>query len=278
MNLADAIKQKKQEEAKKRGDLSAFLLEFQSQMQSTFDRLEEKKKELADFVENSEESMKELKKNLLEKIEDHLEGITQPDDGETPTDERILALIKSVMPPLPKDGETPSDKRLLGLIKPLIKIPKVKDGKTPTNEELLYLIEPVVKSLMPEIKGLKPDSPLEIAEKLNTLQEKVDWTVIKGLKDKFATMMRAIKEKTGGSPKGGGMGSVVHQTIDLTSASTSFTCSSKVAANGYAIWATYEGANIVRGTAYTMGSDRKTVTLLFTPEDNTHIDLIFIRA
>jgi len=54
-------------------------------------------------------------------------------DGITPTDRKLLKIIKPLVP------AAPSDKELLILIKPLI--PKVNDGHTPTDEELTELIQ-----------------------------------------------------------------------------------------------------------------------------------------
>ncbi len=50
----------------------------------------------------------------------------------------------------------------------------------------------------------KEDSPQEIAQKLNTLNEAVDWTVIKGLAEMFARLQRAISSKKSSNVGGGG--------------------------------------------------------------------------
>lgn len=65
----------------------------------------------------------------------------QPKDGETPTDEELLILIKPLIPQV-KDGKTPTKEEILKLIKPLI--PKVEDGETPTDKQLLDLIKPLI--------------------------------------------------------------------------------------------------------------------------------------
>lgn len=124
-----------------------------------------------------------------------------------------------------------------------------------------------------------PDKPIEIADKLNTLDEKVEMGVIKGLKKTLVDLSNVIRDrKGGGSGGGGGMGNVVHQSFAVTSATTSITLSNNVAGNGYAIWAYYNGQFIVRGTAYTVSG--KTLSLLFTPSDSpsSFIDVIYIRA
>ncbi len=57
-----------------------------------------------------------------------------------------------------KDAQPPSNERLLSLIKPLI--PQVKDGYTPTKDELLMMIKPLVagleNNLFTKVKTLKP--------------------------------------------------------------------------------------------------------------------------
>lgn len=131
----------------------------------------------------------------------------------------------------------------------------------------------------PEGKPGSPDSPIQIAKKLNALEEKVDMSVIKGLKKSFDAIRSSIREsKKEGNKAGGGMGNVINQSFNVSSATTTITLSDRVAANGNALWAYYEGALIVKNTGFTIGSDRKTVTLLFVPEDGTHIDVLFVRG
>lgn len=125
-------------------------------------------------------------------------------------------------------------------------------------------------------KDGSPDSPIQIADKLNTLDEKVEMKVIKGLDTQLKNLSASIREKAG-TAKGGGMGNVQHETKNLTSATTTVSTNYKIAGNGYAIWTYYQGQLIMRGTAYTVGSDLKTLSLLFTPVDGTFIDIIYIR-
>ena len=110
-------------------------------------------------------------------------------DGHTPTDGELLELIRPIVSQTqPKDGHTPTDGELLSLIRPLI--PEVRDGETPTDERLLSLIRPLVKEI-------PIDTPEQIAEKLNTLKEAVEYSVLKGtptIKD-FIAQMKALPEK-----------------------------------------------------------------------------------
>lgn len=102
------------------------------------------------------------------------------------TDNDKKEIATKVKIPIPKDGKTPTKTELLTLIKPLI--PKVKDGedgKTPTKKEL----EEIIKPLIPEVKNGEdgkdgsPDTPQEVADKLNTLTKAVDWKVLKNVPD-----------------------------------------------------------------------------------------------
>ena len=113
-----------------------------------------------------------------------------PKDGETPSDEKLLELIKPLIPKVengytPKkvidyfdgeDGETPTDERIISLIKPLIPpVPKVKDGVTPkkgidyfTKQELQEIKKAIKESILSEIpKTLSKD---ELTVKFQTIQ------------------------------------------------------------------------------------------------------------
>lgn len=202
------------------------------------------------------------------------------DAGHTPTDSELVALIKPLIPPPlpPEHGKTPTEKQLLSLIRPLI--PKVEDGETPSDGRLLSLIRP----LIPKVKDGSPDKPKEIVAKLNETEEDVEPSVVKGLRRWMTYVEGALRElraaKTGGGGKaGGGMGNVQHESNNVSSATTSVTTNYKIAGGGFAIMGVYyEGAFLVRGVGYTVGSDRKTLALLFTPEDSTHIDIVYIRS
>lgn len=79
-------------------------------------------------------------------------------------------------------GDLPTKEKLLALIKPLI--PTVEDGYTPSDEELITIILP----LIPEpIKGQdgSPDSPDEVVEKVNKAKKKIKQEAIEGLDKEF---------------------------------------------------------------------------------------------
>jgi hypothetical protein len=217
-----------------------------------------------------EQVVGQLQAKLAEFVNNYDITEIKGDPGSTPTDDALIALMKPLIPKV-KNGKTPSNKKLLSLIKPLI--PQVKDGDTPTDERLLALILPLIQKAKDDL----PDNPDEVVEKVNGSSKKIKTQQIEDFDKIIKNIRNSIREKRGGGSKGGGMGNPQHESKSVTSASTSVTTNSKIGANGYAIWAYYQGQMIVRGTHYTVGADLKTLTLLFTPQDSTAIDLIYIR-
>lgn len=126
-------------------------------------------------------------------------------------------------------------------------------------------------------KDGSPDTPLQIADKLNTTEHSVEQKVIKGLQADLLALKRALRDKKGGA-SGGGMGNVTHQHTSVSSATTTVSTTSKIGGGGFALWVFYNGQMIARGTDYTVGGDLKTLTLLFTPQDSTVLDIIYMRA
>lgn|SRR3990167_1918951 len=125
-------------------------------------------------------------------------------------------------------------------------------------------------------KDGSPDEPEEIAKKLNTLEEKVDPTILKGwksLKQKIANL--TIKKSGTG---GGGIGNVQHETKNTSSSTTSVTTNFPIAGGGFAIWAYYNGQLIMRGAQYSVGTNRKTLSFNFTLDDSSFVDLIYFRG
>lgn len=134
----------------------------------------------------------------------------------------------------------------------------------------------------PGIPGLKgkdgsPDTGEEIAKKLNKTKGTVNMGVIAGLLEEIQALKREIRkkgEKGGGG--GGGMGNVVTQSTAINSVTTNINLESNVASKGKAIWFNYQGQQQAYGTHFTVSG--KIITLLFTPDDNTYADIIYIRA
>lgn len=87
-------------------------------------------------------------------------------------EEKIMDFLENIDDLKGKDGESPTPELLLELIKPLIPEPmKGNDGKTPTNEEIIFLIKP----LIPTVKDGKDGhiiTPEEVRDKLKELKGK----------------------------------------------------------------------------------------------------------
>jgi hypothetical protein len=151
--------------------------------------------------------------------------------------------------------------------------PRGKDGKSIRGPRGLNGKNGVGK----DGKDGSPDKPLMIARKLNTLEGVIDQSVIKGLPLTLKNLFNALSSKKAVRPQaGGGVGNVVHESKSVSSATTSLTLNANVAASGHAIWAFYQGQYLVYGTHYTMSN--KTMALLFTPQDDTFIDITYIRT
>lgn len=136
------------------------------------------------------------------------------------------------------------------------------------------------KTFVQSLKGKdgSSDTAKEIAKKLNTLNEEVDTSVLKGFSKIISDMYKAINlsRKNSGGGGGGGMSNVMNQSFSVSSATTSITLNSRVGSNGRAIWLNYQGQQQAYNTHFTVSGQQ--VSLLFTPDDNTFIDVIYIRA
>lgn len=126
-------------------------------------------------------------------------------------------------------------------------------------------------------KDGSPDKPEDVAKKLNKTEESVNMSVIKGLLEEIEKLKKKIKQ--GGGKSGGGMGKPQHESFSLTSSTTSIKTAYPIAAGGTAIFpAAYQGQVIIKDTSYTVGSDKRTLTLLFTPVDGTYLDITYVRG
>lgn len=117
-----------------------------------------------------------------------------------------------------------------------------------------------------------PDTPEEVRDKLSSLEggERLNVSAIDGIDER-------IKSSAPRSFFGGGAARAwVHQTFDVGVATTTLTLDNAVGAGGFAIFAYYQGQFIVRGTHYTMGTDAKILTLTFTPQADTAIDVVYM--
>ena len=112
-------------------------------------------------------------------------------DGETPTDEQLIALIKPLIPKAEngKDGITPTIDELLALIRPLI--PQVQNGETPSDERLISLIKP----LIPKYTQITTD---DVINDINSKKDIINIQTIKGLSQEIDNR---IPKQMIGSPR-----------------------------------------------------------------------------
>lgn len=180
-----------------------------------------------------------------------------------------------------KDGVDADEARVIAEV--LKQIPTPENGKDgedgadgrDADEEMI--IERVLEQIPVPKNGEdgedgSPDTPEAIANKLNTLEQQVDMKVIKGLGKWLNEAKRMLKRERGG----GGMGNPQHESFEVNSGTTTVTTSQGIAAGGFAIWAFYQGQMIARGVGYTVSG--RTLTLQFTPDDGTFIDIIYMRG
>lgn len=128
-------------------------------------------------------------------------------------------------------------------------------------------------------KNGSPDKPKEIAVKLNTLNEAVDRTVIRGLEKTLENIFRSIKNiarQKGGGARGGGMGNWEHEVFSTSSATTMVTLAKDVAAGGSAILVRYQGQLLAHGVQYTILG--RVITFTFTLQDSTFVEVTYVRT
>lgn len=120
-----------------------------------------------------------------------------------------------------------------------------------------------------------PDTPDQIADKINTLKEKVEIKTIKGLNTWLTNIKRSLSDRARG---GGGMGNWVTEQVGGTTngSNTAFTLSYNVASNGKAIILLYQGQVLENGNQFTIAG--KDITTLFTPEAGTVIFAMYVRT
>jgi len=133
---------------------------------------------------------------FIEKVvSEVLKRVPKPKDGISPDLNEIVVRAVAQMPK-PKDGRDGKDLDFDAVVREVMYlIPKPKDGKQGANGS--------------------PDTPLDIASKLNTTEESVEMKVIKGLEKKFKNLVV-------GKGKKGGSGDVIHME-DLTSQTNGIT-------------------------------------------------------
>lgn len=124
-------------------------------------------------------------------------------------------------------------------------------------------------------KDGSPDTPEQIADKLESLEgeERLDKSAIKGL-DELEKYVRTIP--TGRVVSGrGGMNAWTHEKFSVGAATTTITLQDAPGAGGLGVMVYYNGVYCAIGSSYSYTVNGKVITLNFTPEADTTIDVIY---
>lgn len=217
-------------------------------------------------------------------VEQTLSKIYQPQDGKDADENRIIETVLAQMPkpqdgktpvagvdfPLPQDGTnyilTKSDKEEIAL---KVKVPVVK--KVVEKVEVIRE-QPIVTQEIKEVA--KTDKPEILAEKLNTLEEKIEQKAIKGLVEELKVLNQNIRQAK--QVKGGGMGNIIFKTFSVGSSTTTLTLDASPASGGNALILIYQGQMLENGTHFTISGT--IITLTITPVDSTTMFAWMIRS
>jgi len=128
---------------------------------------------LGDEVKDANASHFAILTGIFERITLLKGDVGEP--AEPPTDEKLLEIIKPLIP-IVEDGHTPTDQELLALINPLIPkpIPGIdgENAETPTDTELLALIKPLIPDPIPG-KDISPELEEELREEIDELKDEI---------------------------------------------------------------------------------------------------------
>jgi len=243
MQLRDIIKKRRAQKSSQDGDIHAFIEAVAIEhVESLFDGI--KGSVIASITAAITDSMRKDISNTLKHLKKGDQGIPGPQGPKGPAGKTIIG---------PRGPQGPKGDSVQGPQGP--QGPKGEKGDDGSS-----------------------DTPDAIVEKVNISRKKIPLQKISGLSELISEMKRAIRVKKGGGGGGGGMGQPQHETFSVSSATTTITTQYPIAANGRAVWGYYQSANIMYGEHYTVGGNRRTLTLQFTPQDDTKIDLIYIRG
>ncbi len=119
---------------------------------------------------------------------DEMKALSKGDMGPEPSVARLIALIRPLIPRV-ENGKTPTEKELRALIRPLI--PEPIPGQNPSKDEL--------RAMMLSLDDNEEETPAELAKRINSLEQKIDPSVIMGYTEMMKKIFDAIsKSKLGG--------------------------------------------------------------------------------
>ncbi len=174
--------------------------------------IESVKKSIETLDSATQKSMRESLSVFEEKVQSIKDMIPDLKDGETPSDEKLIALIKPLIPP-PKQGDPgeKGDTPVAG-----VDFPFPQNGISPTDEEIVDLIKPLIP---PPAKDGSPDTSEDIRNKLELLdgEERLDVDYIRGVEELIDEKISEIPPQ---KPQGGGG---ARQFTSLTDVPNSYT-------------------------------------------------------
>lgn len=129
---------------------------------------------------------------LPKAIKGVMKGIKLPQDGRTPSDERLLELISKVMPERAQDGRTPTPEEIRELIRPMIPDMSAFEGNYLGETDVVALIEKHVPK-QPDFESIKSE-----------LLEKALEAIVPSISSQISSALRRSKKSGkylhGGSP------------------------------------------------------------------------------
>jgi hypothetical protein len=258
-SLKEAIEKNKRIKDKATGDVTAFILERVEEIASL--KFEEFKKNLLEDANKKVSDFTDLLKNEILEIKSSIKNGYTPQKGKDYFDGKPGANYILT----PKDKE-----EIAGSI------------AVPTVTKLIERIveKPIVTEVKNEIikEVAVTDKPEVIAKKLNKLEQKVNKSVIKDLEDDLRNISKSLREVSRNSKASitkGGMGNWVHQRFSTSSVTTTLALTNNIGAGGLAHIFRYNGQVQDYGTDYTING--KTITLLFTLDDNSVCSIAYVR-
>lgn len=264
MNLLTAIKNSK----------IASIPPDQRLLQATIERavlsfLEENLNTLLDGIRE------DAKNQLKILIEQGLRGKDGSPGNDAPSLKEIVDVITPLIPPaIPgAPGKNADEEKIVKKVLKLI--PKnlgIKDIEVIVRSQVSTLLLGKEVPTKADIKKIAESvilTPDEVVEKINKADVKIRPEQVDGLKE----AMRRVGTKQDG---GGGMGNWQHEVFSISSATATVTLARNVAAGGSAILVRYQGQLLAHGVQYTISG--KVITLAFTPDDSTFLEVTYVRS
>ena len=211
-----------------------------------------------------ENNNKIVSKEIDKLRENELHNIKKGDKGDKPK--------AGIDYPIPKNGQdyilTEKDKKEIAS---KIQVPVVEKviEKTEVIKE-----QPIITNEIKEVA--KYEDAEKIISKINTMEQSILPEVIIGLKDWMQKVQKRFEKNGVKNNDRGGMGNWVHERFNISSATTSITLLSKIAAGGLAHIARYQGQVLDLDVDYSVNNNL--ITLLFTPDDSTVFTIAYIRT